>query len=62
MIFYGVVQEYYDDWQVYAWITHHAGAEILPSRMETHPNKDVYIDYFTDKAEAIKFCDGALHA
>lgn len=64
MKFYCVVQEYYDNGKVYAWITGHvSGNGIIPkSRCEERKSKDIYFDYFTDKNEAIRFCDEAKQA
>jgi len=59
LTFYCVVQEYYDNGKVYAWITNHVSADgsIPPNIAKECKDKDVYWDYFTDKNEAIKFCD-----
>ena len=66
MMFYSVTQEYYDNGRVAAWVNSHAGAndenDIPKNCMESRKNKDVYVDYFASKAEAIKFCDGAKKA
>lgn len=61
MIFYGVVSEYYDNGKATAWITNHATPEEVDTLPEPHmkslEDKDVYFDYFLDKAEAIQVCD-----
>ncbi|MCU7378102.1 hypothetical protein OBO34_07010 [Clostridiales Family XIII bacterium ASD5510] len=64
MQFYCVVQEYYDNGRVSAWITNHVSADgtIPKNRSEERVDKDIYFDYFTDKTEAIKFCDKAKRA
>lgn len=64
MKFYCVVQEYYDDGRVVAWITNHLSCDgdIPESRCEERTDKDVYFDYFADRNEAIKFCDDAKKA
>lgn len=64
MKFYCVVQEYYDNGKVYAWITNHMSADgtIPENRSEERAGKDIYLDYFTEKNEAIKFCDEAKRA
>lgn len=64
MKFYCVVQEYYDNGRVSAWITNHVSVDgTMPeNRYEEHANKDVYLDYFKDKDKAIKFCDDAKRA
>lgn len=66
MNFYCVVQEYYDDGHVTAHITNHAGAkdetDLPKNYMQERAHKDIYFDYFTDKAEAVQFCDDALKA
>lgn len=64
MLFYCVVSQFYDNGKVTAHITNHAANDgVLPkSHMKSHKNKDVYCDYFTDKKEAIRFCDEAKKA
>lgn len=64
MKFYCVVQEYYDNGKVYAWITNHMSADstIPENHFKELVNKDVYFDYFRDKGDAIKFCDKAKRA
>ena len=64
MKFYCVIQEYYDNGKVYAWIANHISVdETIPeNRFEEHADKDVYFDYFRDRDKAIKFCDEAKRA
>jgi len=61
---YCVVTEFYDNGKVKAWITDHTtNGERLPQSSTTvYRNKDVYRDYFSDKSEAIRFCDEAKEA
>jgi len=62
MIFYCVVQEYYDDGTVHAWITNHAGSSLPENKMTEYSDKDVYQEYFSDKGKAIEICDQAKKA
>lgn len=64
MKFYCVVQEYYNNGRVAAWITNHMSADgkLPENRTEEHNDKDIYFDYFTDKNKAINFCDEAKNA
>ena len=59
MKFYCVVQKYYDNGKVNAWITNHVSSDVtIPeSKLPERSTKDVCYDYFTDRDEAIRFCD-----
>jgi len=59
MKFYCVVQEYHNNGKVYAWITNHmsVNGDFPENKIKEYGYKDVYCDYFTDKKEAIEFCD-----
>jgi len=59
---YCVVQEYYDDGKVYAWITDHIMDRLPKEKLVEYNNKDVWHTYFDNKKEAIDFCDEALKA
>ena len=62
MKIYCVVQEYYDSGRVSAWITNHIMDELPGEKLEERSDKDVWLTYFTNKKDAIEFCDEALKA
>lgn len=62
---YAVIQHYYDNGNVGASLIKYPSTENepLPERVfEEHKDYDLYIDYFTDKAEAEAFLQDCYRA